>query len=171
VINLTVQERLVFPESRAPLQEARAGTIVLLVSHPPIERPEVDTPTNSQACFGVFELDARTGELRRAGHRVALQPQPLEILPRLSTSPLQKWRPQSSGSRVTPDQRVAGYLSLKRSAPPPTVEERPLWVGSGRSPMSAIGQKRTFAELLNYLVCAQQERLRNRKAKCLRGQG
>jgi TolB-like protein/DNA-binding winged helix-turn-helix (wHTH) protein len=37
--------------------------------------------------FGVFELDARTGELRRSGRRVALQPQPLEILRALLERP------------------------------------------------------------------------------------
>jgi TolB-like protein/DNA-binding winged helix-turn-helix (wHTH) protein/Flp pilus assembly protein TadD len=37
--------------------------------------------------FGVFELDARTGELRRSGRRVALQPQPLEILRALIERP------------------------------------------------------------------------------------
>ncbi|HYM42553.1 MAG TPA: winged helix-turn-helix domain-containing protein [Steroidobacteraceae bacterium] len=40
----------------------------------------MDTPTNSPVRFGTFELDATAGELRRSGHRVALQPQPLEIL-------------------------------------------------------------------------------------------
>jgi TolB-like protein/DNA-binding winged helix-turn-helix (wHTH) protein/Flp pilus assembly protein TadD len=52
-----------------------------------IERQEVDTPTNSPVRFGVFELDARTGELRRSGHRVALQPQPFEILRALLERP------------------------------------------------------------------------------------
>jgi TolB-like protein/DNA-binding winged helix-turn-helix (wHTH) protein/Flp pilus assembly protein TadD len=37
--------------------------------------------------FGVFELDVRAGELRRSGHRVALQPQPLEILRALLERP------------------------------------------------------------------------------------
>jgi TolB-like protein/DNA-binding winged helix-turn-helix (wHTH) protein/Tfp pilus assembly protein PilF len=37
--------------------------------------------------FGVSELDARSGELRRSGHRVALQPQPLEILRALVERP------------------------------------------------------------------------------------
>jgi TolB-like protein/DNA-binding winged helix-turn-helix (wHTH) protein len=37
--------------------------------------------------FGVFELDARAGELRRSGSRVALQPQPLEILRALIERP------------------------------------------------------------------------------------
>src|SRR5215472_15163628 len=37
--------------------------------------------------FGVFELDERAGELRRSGRRVALQPQPLEILRALLERP------------------------------------------------------------------------------------
>ena len=47
----------------------------------------MDTPTNSPVRFGVFELDARAGELRRSGCRVALQPQPLEILRALIERP------------------------------------------------------------------------------------
>ncbi|HEV2229552.1 MAG TPA: winged helix-turn-helix domain-containing protein, partial [Steroidobacteraceae bacterium] len=47
----------------------------------------MDTPANSPVRFGVFELDATTGELRRSGHRVALQPQPLEILRALIERP------------------------------------------------------------------------------------
>ena len=47
----------------------------------------MDTPTNSPVRFGVFELDVRAGELRRSGHRVALQPQPLEILRALTERP------------------------------------------------------------------------------------
>src|SRR3974390_413942 len=37
--------------------------------------------------FGVFELDERAGGLRRSGRRVALQPQPLEILRALLERP------------------------------------------------------------------------------------
>lgn len=40
----------------------------------------MNAPTNSPVRFGVFELDTCAGELRRNGCRVALQPQPLEIL-------------------------------------------------------------------------------------------
>lgn len=40
----------------------------------------MNAPTNSPVRFGVFELDTCAGELRRNGYRVALQPQPLEIL-------------------------------------------------------------------------------------------
>jgi TolB-like protein/DNA-binding winged helix-turn-helix (wHTH) protein/Flp pilus assembly protein TadD len=47
----------------------------------------VDTPTNPPVRFGVFELDERAGELRRGGRRVALQPQPLEILRALLERP------------------------------------------------------------------------------------
>lgn len=47
----------------------------------------MDTPTNSPMRFGVFELDVLAGELRRSGHRVALQPQPLEILRALMERP------------------------------------------------------------------------------------
>lgn len=47
----------------------------------------MDAPTNSPVRFGVFELDARTGELRRSGRRVALQPQPLAILQALIERP------------------------------------------------------------------------------------
>jgi TolB-like protein/DNA-binding winged helix-turn-helix (wHTH) protein len=47
----------------------------------------VDTPANPPVRFGVFELDERAGELRRGGRRVALQPQPLEILRALLERP------------------------------------------------------------------------------------
>jgi len=47
----------------------------------------VDTSANSPVRFGVFELDVRAGELRRSGRRVALQPQPLEILQALMERP------------------------------------------------------------------------------------
>jgi len=47
----------------------------------------VDAPTNSPVRFGVFELDAHAGELWRSGHRIALQPQPLEILRALIERP------------------------------------------------------------------------------------
>ena len=35
---------------------------------------------NSSTRFGVFELDLRSGELRKAGTRIRLQDQPLKIL-------------------------------------------------------------------------------------------
>lgn len=47
----------------------------------------MDTFTNRPLRFGVFELDVRAGELRRSGRRVALQPQPLEILRTLLERP------------------------------------------------------------------------------------
>jgi len=42
---------------------------------------------NSSTRFGVFELDARTGELRKAGTRIRLQDQPLKILMALLEQP------------------------------------------------------------------------------------
>ncbi|HEU4893165.1 MAG TPA: winged helix-turn-helix domain-containing protein [Vicinamibacterales bacterium] len=38
-------------------------------------------------CFGPFELDARTGELRRRGKRIRLAPQPASLLTLLATRP------------------------------------------------------------------------------------
>jgi eukaryotic-like serine/threonine-protein kinase len=43
--------------------------------------------SNSSTRFGVFELDARAGELRKAGTRVRLQDQPLKILMALLEQP------------------------------------------------------------------------------------
>jgi eukaryotic-like serine/threonine-protein kinase len=42
---------------------------------------------NSSTRFGVFELDARSGELRKAGTRIRLQDQPLKILMALLEQP------------------------------------------------------------------------------------
>ena len=47
----------------------------------------MDAPINALVRFGVFELDSRAGELRCSGRRVALQPQPLEILRALIERP------------------------------------------------------------------------------------
>src|SRR5579862_2859960 len=38
-------------------------------------------------CFGIFELDLRTGELRRNGSRVKLQDQPFQVLALLLETP------------------------------------------------------------------------------------
>jgi DNA-binding winged helix-turn-helix (wHTH) protein len=38
-------------------------------------------------CFGVFEVDARTGELRKHGIRIKLQDQPFAILMMLLERP------------------------------------------------------------------------------------
>jgi TolB-like protein/DNA-binding winged helix-turn-helix (wHTH) protein/Tfp pilus assembly protein PilF len=49
----------------------------------------MDRPSPTSACvrFGVFEVDLRSGELRKAGSRVALQEQPFRILVRLLERP------------------------------------------------------------------------------------
>ena len=38
-------------------------------------------------CFGQFELDARTGELRKRGKRIRRAPQPASLLTLLATRP------------------------------------------------------------------------------------
>jgi DNA-binding winged helix-turn-helix (wHTH) protein len=45
------------------------------------------TPGSSVLRFGVFELDAAGGELRKNGHRIRLQGQPLQILSLLAERP------------------------------------------------------------------------------------
>ena len=42
---------------------------------------------NSTTRFGVFELDQRSGELRKAGARIRLQIQPLKVLTALLDEP------------------------------------------------------------------------------------
>jgi DNA-binding winged helix-turn-helix (wHTH) protein len=51
-------------------------------SSPPHERGESDTLR-----FGVFEMDLRSGELRRSGNLVHLQPQPFKVLALLAVRP------------------------------------------------------------------------------------
>ena len=43
--------------------------------------------TASLLRFGVFELDLRTGELRKSGKRVRLAPQPFQLLVLLASRP------------------------------------------------------------------------------------
>ncbi|HSL22416.1 MAG TPA: hypothetical protein VK886_12840 [Vicinamibacterales bacterium] len=38
-------------------------------------------------CFGLFELDTRSGELRKSGRRIALAPQPAKLLGLLASHP------------------------------------------------------------------------------------
>jgi TolB-like protein/DNA-binding winged helix-turn-helix (wHTH) protein len=82
------------------------------VSHPETERQEVDTRTNSPVRFGVFELDERAGELRRSGRRVALQPQPLEILRALLERPGEVVTREELRRRVW---KNGAYLDFDRS--------------------------------------------------------
>ncbi len=48
--------------------------------------PEV-SPSGDRVRFGVFELDLRSGELRKAGGRVGLQEQALQVLTTLLERP------------------------------------------------------------------------------------
>src|SRR5215472_16060054 len=62
--------------------------------------------------FGVFELDVRAGELRRSGRRVALQPQPLEILRALLERPGEVVTREELRRRVW---KNGAYLDFDRS--------------------------------------------------------
>ena len=46
-----------------------------------------ETESTGVLRFGVFELDSRTGELRKSGALVKLQPQPLKVLALLASRP------------------------------------------------------------------------------------
>ena len=46
-----------------------------------------ERPVPEIICFGPFELDARTGELRKRGKRLRLAPQPASLLTLLVTRP------------------------------------------------------------------------------------
>jgi len=45
------------------------------------------TSSNPPLRFGVFELDAVTGELRKSGHTIRLRPQAAKILVLLASRP------------------------------------------------------------------------------------
>jgi TolB-like protein/DNA-binding winged helix-turn-helix (wHTH) protein len=62
--------------------------------------------------FGVFELDEHAGELRRSGRRVALQPQPLEILRALLERPGEVVTREELRRRVW---KNGAYLDFDRS--------------------------------------------------------
>src|SRR5687767_6488589 len=47
----------------------------------------MSAPRDSLVCFGAFELDLRTGELRKAGARINLPEQPLLVLKTLLDRP------------------------------------------------------------------------------------
>ena len=47
----------------------------------------MSAPQDSLVCFGAFELDLRTGELRKAGVRISLPEQPLQVLKALLERP------------------------------------------------------------------------------------
>lgn len=47
----------------------------------------VSSPLTGVTRFGVFELDARSGELRKGGVRIKLQAQPLQVLSALVERP------------------------------------------------------------------------------------
>ena len=47
----------------------------------------MESPAPSSLRFGDFLLDPKAGELRKAGHRIKLQPQPFKVLSILASRP------------------------------------------------------------------------------------
>jgi TolB-like protein/DNA-binding winged helix-turn-helix (wHTH) protein len=62
----------------------------------------VESPAPSSLRFGDFFLDSKAGELRKAGHRIKLQPQPFKVLSILAS------RPGEAVTREEIQQRVWG---------------------------------------------------------------
>jgi len=68
----------------------------------------VDTP-DSRFRFGVFELDARSGELRKAGSRIKLQDQPFKVLLALLEQPGEVVTREELRARVWPDDSFGAF--------------------------------------------------------------
>src|SRR5687768_1627883 len=66
-------------------------------------------PTPRLLRFGVFELDRRSGELRKDGARVRLQEQPLKILDALLADPGQPVTRESLRQRLWPDDTFVDF--------------------------------------------------------------
>jgi eukaryotic-like serine/threonine-protein kinase len=64
---------------------------------------------NSSTRFGVFELDTRAGELRKAGSRVRLQDQPLKILMALLEQPGEVVTREDLKRRIWPDDSFGDF--------------------------------------------------------------
>lgn len=75
--------RILFPSILSVSARRRVVGLVVAVSRCEIEQPA----PNSSTRFGIFELDAGSGELRKAGTRIRLQDQPLKILMALLEQP------------------------------------------------------------------------------------
>jgi DNA-binding winged helix-turn-helix (wHTH) protein len=60
-------------------------------------------PALHVVCFGPFELDVTTGELRKRGVRIALQEQPFQVLAMLVESPGQLVTRQALRERLWPE--------------------------------------------------------------------
>jgi len=59
--------------------------------------------------FGVFELDTRSGELRKAGTRVSLQDQPLKILTALLERPGEMVTREDLKRRIWPEESFGDF--------------------------------------------------------------
>jgi DNA-binding winged helix-turn-helix (wHTH) protein/Tol biopolymer transport system component len=68
----------------------------------------VDTP-HSRLRFGVFEVDTRSGELRKAGSRIKLQDQPFKVLLALLEHPGEVVTREELRARVWPDDSFGAF--------------------------------------------------------------
>jgi DNA-binding winged helix-turn-helix (wHTH) protein len=66
--------------------------------------------------FGVFELDLRTGELRKKGARVRLDGQPIQILALLLERPGELLTHEEIRARLWPDGTVVEFESSIKTA-------------------------------------------------------
>src|SRR5215467_12105800 len=65
--------------------------------------------------FGVFDVDLATGEIRKAGMRLKLAPQPFQVLQVLLQNPQQVVTREELRERVWPDNTFVDYeLALKK---------------------------------------------------------
>lgn len=64
---------------------------------------------NSSTRFGVFELDSRSGELRKAGTRIRLQDQPLKVLMALLEEPGAVVTREDLKRRIWPDESFGDF--------------------------------------------------------------
>src|ERR1700688_4247616 len=69
----------------------------------------VQTGLNGTTQFGVFELDSRSGELRKAGARIRLQIQPLKVLTALLDEPGAVVTREELKRRIWPDESFGDF--------------------------------------------------------------
>ena len=104
---------LIGPSPQAPVQ--RWGIDRRSCADPPgalgsgFDPMEQGEPTRAFVRFGVFELDRRSGELRKDGVRVRLQEQPLRVLDALLAEPGEPVTREALRQRLWPDDTFVDF--------------------------------------------------------------
>ncbi len=70
---------------------------------------EASAPAHRLVRFGVFELDLRSGELRKSGARLSLQQQPLQLLSVLLEQPGELVTREELRKRLWPDDTFVDF--------------------------------------------------------------